>query len=449
MKMTLDNSLPTIAGTIGRKKKKILFANIPADGHFNPLTSLAVHLKEAGHDVRWYTGPSYAPKIEKLGISYYLFNKAKEVTVKNIDEIFPQRKRIKNHIKKVIFDICSYFIERGPEFYEDILEINQSFDFDVLVADNGFTGISFVKEKLKKHTVTVGILPLNESSDELPPTIMGLTPATNRAEKMLHAFLRYLTNNVLLKKPFRLLCEKHNLHGIPTVGKNIFDIQIEKSTLYLQSGTPGFEYPRSSMSKHIHFIGPLLPYGTGAAKPLHFADKLQQYDKVILLTQGTFEGDMNKLAIPTLEAFKNSNKLVILTTAGWHTAQLKERYKAYDNIVIEDFIPYAQVMPHVDVFVSNGGYGGVLLGICNKLPMVVAGIHEGKNEICARIGYFKLGINLRTETPGIEKIKKAVSEVLAQNLYKKNVEKLAAEFDRYNPATIFEEYIDRLPVVRA
>ena len=36
---------------------KILFASMPADGHFNPLTGVAVDLAERGHDVRWYAGP--------------------------------------------------------------------------------------------------------------------------------------------------------------------------------------------------------------------------------------------------------------------------------------------------------------------------------------------------------------------------------------------------------
>jgi UDP:flavonoid glycosyltransferase YjiC (YdhE family) len=35
------------------QSKKILFANIPADGHFNPLTGIAMELKNQGHDVRW------------------------------------------------------------------------------------------------------------------------------------------------------------------------------------------------------------------------------------------------------------------------------------------------------------------------------------------------------------------------------------------------------------
>jgi UDP:flavonoid glycosyltransferase YjiC (YdhE family) len=48
-------------------------------------------------------------------------------------------------------------------------------------------------------------------------------------------------------------------------------------------------------------------------------------------------------------------------------------------------------MPYADVYVTNGGYGGTLLSIQNQLPMVVAGVHEGKNEINARVGYFQTG----------------------------------------------------------
>mgnify|MGYP001016572938 CR=1 FL=1 len=47
---------------------KILFATMPFDGHFNPLTGIAMHLKEAGHDVRWYAGSSYAEKLQRLDV---------------------------------------------------------------------------------------------------------------------------------------------------------------------------------------------------------------------------------------------------------------------------------------------------------------------------------------------------------------------------------------------
>jgi len=101
-------------------------------------------------------------------------------------------------------------------------------------------------------------------------------------------------------------------------------------------------------------------------------------------------------------------------------------------------------MPHVDAYVTNGGYGGVLLSIQNKLPMVVAGVHEGKNEINARIGYFKLGIDLKTEKPSSSQIKENVETILQSRIYKTNVVKLAQEFEDYDPEWLCEKYVDEL-----
>lgn len=75
--------------------KRILFAHVPADGHFNPLTGLAVYLQGIGYEVRWYSSSLYADKIGKLQIPYYPFKRALEVTPENIDEVFPERKIIK------------------------------------------------------------------------------------------------------------------------------------------------------------------------------------------------------------------------------------------------------------------------------------------------------------------------------------------------------------------
>ena len=224
---------------------------------------------------------------------------------------------------------------------------------------------------------------------------------------------------------------------------NLFDTMYRKSTVILQSGTPGFEYKRSDLSANIHFIGPLLP-ASGSKKGAPWSHpKLDQYKKRILVTQGTAEPDVEKLIVPTLEAFKNSEHLVIVTTAGNQTKELRARYPQ-ENIIIEDFIPFADVMPQMDVYVSNGGYGGVMLGVQHRLPMVVAGVNEGKNEICARVGYFGLGINLKTETPKPAQVKAAVESVLADGSYKAAVSVLSNEFSQYNPELLCEQQVAQL-----
>lgn len=74
---------------------RILFATRPFDGHFNPLTGIARHLKGLGHDVRWYAGPSYAGRLERLGIPHLPYQRAPEINGNNIHELFPERADLK------------------------------------------------------------------------------------------------------------------------------------------------------------------------------------------------------------------------------------------------------------------------------------------------------------------------------------------------------------------
>ena len=127
------------------ERKKIIFACIPADGHFNPLIPLAVHLKEQGHDVRWYTSANYAEKIKKLHIKHYPFKKAFDISGKTPEELFPERAHKKGKVNKLVFDLIHGFILRAPEYYEDLKEIHATFPFEVVVADCMFFAIPFLK----------------------------------------------------------------------------------------------------------------------------------------------------------------------------------------------------------------------------------------------------------------------------------------------------------------
>jgi UDP:flavonoid glycosyltransferase YjiC (YdhE family) len=223
----------------------------------------------------------------------------------------------------------------------------------------------------------------------------------------------------------------------------VFDVGIKKASLLLQSGTPSFEYKRSDLGKNIRFIGPLLPYSGKKKHVAWFDDRLMQFRKVVLLTQGTVEKDVTKLIVPTLEAFKNTDRLVICTTGGSQTSELQAAYPQR-NVIIEDFIPFNEVMPYAHAYITNGGYGGVMLGIENELPLVVAGVHEGKNEICARVGYFNLGINLKTERPSPAQLRQAVEKLIGNAMYKKNVIKLSQEFARYKPNELVAQYVNEV-----
>jgi MGT family glycosyltransferase len=423
------------------EKKKILFACIPADGHFNPMTGIAMELKNRGHDIRWYASKIFAEKLKKLDTLHYPFKRALEVNQFNADELFPERKKLKAGVSKLKFDLKHFFIYRAPEYFEDIREIKQSFPFDVFVCDAAFTAGKLVKEKLSVPAVGIGIVPVMSTSIDLPPYGLGLTPDHSVAGRIKQRMLRFAAKNILFKESSREYNKILKSYGLQPERILIFDIPTQRSDIFLQSGTPGFEYERSDMPDKLKFVGPLHAYKK-EKKVISYDwnDKLSRHKKNILISQGTFEGDHSKLIIPALEALKDEDYLLIIATGYHNTDELRRAYKK-DNIVIEDFIDFDFIMPQTDVYVTNGGYGGTLLAIEHGLPMVAAGVNEGKNEICARIGYFRLGINLKTEQPSHEKIKKAVDEIISNPSYKQNVEKLRNEFRQYDTNKLPGDYI--------
>jgi UDP:flavonoid glycosyltransferase YjiC (YdhE family) len=403
---------------------------------------LALHLKSLGYEIGWYVGAAYEAKVRSMGIQYFPQREALDITADNIDEYYPERATTKSGIAKLCFDLEHFFIRRMPGFYTDIQEVHQEFPFDLMIAEMTFTAIPLVKEKMKIPVIAVGIIPNAETSKDLPPMGLGMTPSTSALGRLKQAGLRWLADNVLMRKPLKVLDELLAAEGMKRDG-NLFDSMYRKSTLILQSGTPGFDYRRSDLNPKLRYIGPLLPAPSGKKVHPWTHEKLSQYNKVILCTQGTAEPDLEKLIVPTLEAFKDTDHLVVVTTAGNGTEALRKRYP-HENFIIENFIPFADIMPYCDVYVTNGGYGGTLLGIQHRLPLVVAGVNEGKNEICARVGYFNLGINLKTEKPLPRQIKAAVLQVLNNPDYRKNVAELSSEFSQYNPQQLCAQYVAQI-----
>lgn len=422
---------------------KILFAAFPGDGHFNPLTGLAVHLKNSGYDVRFYTAAAYREKVQKLGIPFFPFVRARELDVDKIDETFPERKHHKSQIAKLNHDIINVFIKQGPEYYEDLKAIHQTFPFDLMIADVLFTGIPFIKDLMKIPVIGAGIVPITTNSKDLPPAGMGMLPSYTFFGKLKQNLLRWMGKNILFAKSNKVMKEVLGGYGIECKADSVFDLMPAKCDLILQTGTPGFEYKRNDLHPKYKFVGPLLPHSTKKTTARWYNEKLSQYKKVVLVTQGTVEKDGSKLLVPTLEAFSHTEYLLVVTTGGSNTEALRKQYNAA-NVIIEDYISFADIMPYADVYVTNGGMGGVQLSIENKLPMVTAGVHEGKNEICARVGYFNLGINLKTERPTPAQIRKAVEQVMSNEMYRKNVTALSREFSRYHPLQLTERYVQQL-----
>jgi MGT family glycosyltransferase len=417
--------------------KKILFANVPADGHFNPLTGLAKHLQQLGADVRWLSSDIYKEKIQKLGIQFYPLVKTLDINSSNIADYVPEI-RTNDPFKRITLYRIQY-AKRSIEYYEDIKAISTGFPFDCVITDSLFPAIPFIKALLNVPVIAIGVVPLAAHSIDTAPYGLGLLPPVSEEQQKAYQKL-YLEMPEKFKQATDIFEQLLTNEGVPYKRSTIENTLINSSSLYLQIGVPQFEYKRRDLGKNIKFIGALLPFNGHNHQSAWYHERLDRYYKVVVVTQGTVESDPGKLLEPTIQAFMNSDVLVIATTGGKQTKALQEKYAA-PNIIIEDFIPFNDVMKYANVYVTNGGYGGTIQSVMNRVPMVAAGLHEGKNEVCARIGYFGIGINLQTETPAVEAVYHAVQEVLTNITYKVNVSKLADEFEKHDSLNDISQHI--------
>jgi UDP:flavonoid glycosyltransferase YjiC (YdhE family) len=126
---------------------RVLLASMPFDGHFLPMTGLAQRLRREGHDVRFYTGPSFAGRLERLGVAYVPFHRAAEVNAQNLAEHFPEIAGLTGP-RRIAFDAEKIFFANIPAHYADIVELHASFPFEILVSDGAFYAAYPVTRKL-------------------------------------------------------------------------------------------------------------------------------------------------------------------------------------------------------------------------------------------------------------------------------------------------------------
>ena len=414
---------------------RILFATVPAEGHFNPLTAVALDLQGSGHEVRWYAGPLYQAKLAALGIPSVPYHRATEVTGENIHDLYPERANLKGP-KRISFDGEKLFVANVENHFRDIVDIRSGFEFDVFVCDAGMYVQKLVAERLGVPVYSFAPGPLM-ANPELPPPFFGLRPPRTVVGAAHHRVVRAMVHSTL-KRGARTYNDVLAAEGIAAVPIHRFlDVASDCARRQFLIGAPGLEFPQLRLPANAEFVGPLWPArrAVGPDTPLP-AIVREPGAPVVAVSQGTVDNaDPTKLMIPALEALSGLSYVVVVTTGGKNTAELRRRFPQ-PNVVVEDSIDYQDLFDHVDVFVTNGGFGSVMSAMAHGVPVVTAGTREGKNDINARIAFNGLGVDLRTERPAAGKIAGAVRRALADQAIADNVARVRAELESYEPLTI-------------
>lgn len=425
---------------------RILMATMGMTGHVTPGLPIARKLVERGNQVWWYTTSKFQPKIEATGAAYLPMNVGIDFDDLHLGEVFAGRGALKG-IDQLKYDIKHVFIDTMLGYLKDLEAIIPDLQPDVILVDNAFGAAAVLEVKTGLPWATYGITPLGITSHDTAPNGLGMLPDASLLGRLRNRTLQTLFNNVLFRDVNQHTNQVMKQIGMPPLAKNIFEATLSPY-LFMQPTDESFEYPRSDLPRQVHYIGPFLPAAPkDFVQPAWWDEMIYGGKPVIHVTQGTVTTETDQLTIPTIKALADMDVLVVVTTGGKPVSTLHMN-ELPANVRVESFIPHYNLLPHVSVMITNGGYGGVQTALANGVPLIVAGATEDKPEVANRVAFSRTGINLKTNTPTVEQIQAAVKEILADRTYADNARIMGERMRNRDAATEASVLLERLAKTR-
>jgi hypothetical protein len=370
----------------------------------------------------------------------------------DLNAAFPGRDAHRG-LSQMRFDLKRVFVDAAFGFVQDLEAILKKFPADVMINDTGCLGAALLSERIGLPHAGFGFGVLGMPSLDTAPPGFGMWPDASLFGRLRNRALNWSVTRVVFCAANAHYVETRRRLGLSSDGKRSLFSDALSPYLHLQPTVPSFEYPRSDLPPQVHFIGPLSPEKVLDFVPPAWWGDLGGHRPVVHVTQDTVANDPHQLIVPTLKALAGRDVLVVATTGGRPASDV-QLDPLPENARVEPFLPYAHLLPYVDVMVTNGGYGGVQAALARGIPLVTAGATGDEPEVGRRIEWARCGIDLRTASPEPARIYEAVRKILTGTRYHRNASKIRTEMSEYDASARAVDLLEQLaetgrPVVTA
>lgn len=425
---------------------RVVVAASPIYGHFAPMRAIAADLVRRGHQVTVTTGSHYRDAVEAVGAHFAPLLGAADFDGDDVPALFPEILSIEPGPEQLGFGLRHLFIDPVPDQHCTVQELLAAAEGEpvVLLHETGFLGawpvLLGAPGARPAAVVGLGVVPLTISSEDTAPFGLGLAPDSSPEGRERNRAANTMVQQALFGPTQEHLVKVLTSCGTTAPAPFVMDGMSRLPDRFLQMSIAQLDYPRGDLPDSIRYVG-ALPLGSGRKTELPaWWDEVTSAPRVVVVSQGTASNiDFTELVQPALDALADLDVLVVATLG--RDAEL-ERVPA--NARVAEYIPFDDLLPHTDVLVSNGGYGGVQQALGHGVPMVLAGQTEDKTEVTARAAWAGAAINLATQRPRPQDVRAAVESVLTETAYRERAAELAAEYARHDALTAIHETVVEL-----
>lgn len=419
---------------------KIIVAAPPITGELAPLLELARKLVGRGHDITVLTGSRFRAAVEGRGLAFSPLPGGADFDDRLFGDL-PGRAELAPGPEQLNFDWVHAFVDPMPEQHAALQDLLAEDPDQYLVCNALFLGAVptalGVPGLRPRRWVAVSAVPLALSSDDT--TFFGPVPvapgedqkAANRSANAGFMQAMQPTQDRLNE----VLREMGATQAFPAFADGIITVPDATAALTV----PGFEFERSDAPESLRLVGNLTPQRDADWEPPAWWSELDGSRPVVVVTQGTMANrDLSQLVEPALAGLADLDVLVV-AALGREVEALAVPLPA--NARVADFVPFDMLLPKADVYITNGGAGGIHQALAAGVPVIAAGLTEDKPANAARVAHHGLGIDLRTAPPTPEAVADATRLLLKDAGIRENVQRLAQVHAAHDAVAEIEELV--------
>jgi zeaxanthin glucosyltransferase len=404
---------------------------IPVTGHINPLVPLARELEQRGHRVTFLVLADAQSQIQAAGSDVVVLGETvmpvgtiavRQAALGQLDGLAAVRYTI-----ELIQDIARVVLTEAPSAI-DRLGITR------LIIDQVSPEGATVAEHLKiPYASFCGALMLNRDP-QIPPFNTSWAYSLGLVAQLRNRLGYKLLDRVT--RPLIALLNQYRREWGLTPYQRTPD---SFSTLAQICQQPAeFEYPRSQLPAHFHFVGPF--HNSSQREPIEFPFDRLTGKPLIYASMGTLQN--RQLAIfNTIAAACADLPVQLVISMGSKSQQLLSL--PGDPLVVA-YAPQLELLNRTTLMVTHGGMNSALECLTHGVPMVAIPIANDQPGVAARIAWSGAGICLPLKQLTIPKLTAAIESILAQPSYRDNATRLQQAISRAGGVKLAADIVEQL-----
>jgi MGT family glycosyltransferase len=406
-------------------RSRFLVTCWPFAGHVNPQISIALALRERGHEVAFYTHSDAQAVVEGEGFTLFPFRRVDERHWKDVHAMESQSGKRQQSARIAIRAFRDWLVGSIPGQVADLEPILRSWRPDVLVTDPTMWGPIMVLWEATRTPVAISsfVPACMVPGPEAPPWGLGLRPPRTVSGRVL-ARLCGLGADLLAAGLRRRVDRIRAAYGLAPTGCSV-NAFTGRLPLYLVPTVPELDYSRRDLPASVQYVGPCVWNRPSQSAAPAWLDELPADRPWVHVTEGTSHLQDPFVLRAAVQGLGNRDMEVIVTTGLGRDPSTLDLGPRAPNIRVEQWLSHSDLLPRCAVMVTTGGAGSVMAALQSGVPLVIVPTTWDKPENAQRVVAAGAGLRLSPRQCTPARLRGAIERVLVEPSFRENAQRLA------------------------